>query len=175
MMIGVEQGWVVLDRVGDGDGVAFDAGGMIVDIGLGDVDRAAERVLDLSREHGVKAKIEGHRRKDRDQNSGHYGDGAEPGDKTHMQPRAGAAGFSFRPKPHQPPGDQGAQRKAQSKVDEEKNDQSGVARRPRDQPRQGGVGNAARQDRQKPDHKRKARWQGSATYQIALAANERPV
>ena len=64
---------------------------VLLDIGLGDIDRAAQRVLHPAREQRVHAQIEGHRGEDRDQDGGHHGDGGEPGDQPHMQPGAGAA------------------------------------------------------------------------------------
>ena len=110
MLFFIEQGGIVLDIVGDLIGVADDAALMLLHIMLGDIDGAAERVLHPAREPGLQTQIERHRREDRDQDGGHHRDGAEPGHQPDMQARAGAARFALRPQPHQPPGDQRAQR-----------------------------------------------------------------
>ena len=59
---------------------AINAGGVIVDIGLSDIHRAAQRVLHPGREHRVHAQIESDRSEDGDQDGGHDGDGGKPGD-----------------------------------------------------------------------------------------------
>ena len=129
MLVFVEQGGVVLERVGNVESVAHDAALMFLDIGLGDIDRVAERAPYLAGEHRIQAKIEGHRGEDRDQNGGQHGDGAEPGDQAHMQAGAGAAGLALRPKPHQPPGDQRRQSQAQTQIDQQQQHQPGAGGR----------------------------------------------
>ena len=117
LRVEAEKIGVAVKIVRHADDIGTDGLLMLVEIGLGDRERAGNGGVDALAEPGLHAEAEQQIGEDRDDHRRDHRDKAEQDDESRMKTRAGEATAALGPELYQPPRDDGDQRQQQDEIE----------------------------------------------------------